>query len=423
MVPRLGGPMGRHAVPRGLWFNPTLWVLLVGTGVFLLLFLRHTPCVQVSADNPINAYIRACYSDIQTTYLSQGYGQGAPALNGQELVFSPLTAALVQLTLLASTWVFGAPAYPGASLQDQVDASVVFFALTAVALYVCLVVALLCLVGLGRSSRGRTPSWDAMLVAASPVLLAVGLINWDLFGIALTCLGLLLFARRGVIEAGLVLGLGACASVQGIWIVAAVAAACALRSPTRTMLKFVVPAVGAFLMVHVPLLLANWRVVYLYYHGQIAQEAGYGSWWYLLTLLGVPLTEIGPLAYVLLVSGLCILLGWLYVTRRRPRVGALIAVVLFASALMTPAAPPQTALWLLVALVLSRPYRPELIAFTVTQVAYYLAIWGWLGGALTTAQSGPYGLYWLAIVARVAVEAWILVECVRDLADPRRVVT
>ena len=74
----------------------------------------------------------------------------------------------------------------------------------------------------------------------------------------------------------------------------------------------------------------------------------------------------------------------------------------------------------LLAVVLARPYRPELIAVTITQVGYYVAIWGWLGGGLTTNQSGPYVVYWLAIIFHFVVEAWLLIEVVLDVARPLR---
>ena len=41
LVPGLGGPMGAHATPRGLWFRPLPWAILAATASFLILFLRH----------------------------------------------------------------------------------------------------------------------------------------------------------------------------------------------------------------------------------------------------------------------------------------------------------------------------------------------------------------------------------------------
>lgn len=412
--------MGHHAARRGVWFNPLPWVLIAGTLLFLALFLRHTPCVQVLDGDAVNAYIRACYSDIQTTFLSNGLGRGEVPLATGKLIFPPLTAALVFASQLLGELAFGAPVADGASLQAQIDASVVFFGVTAVLLYCCFLVTLLCLLRLGRGASERRGSWDAMMVAASPVVLAGGLINWDLFPLSVTALGVLLFARRAVLEAGIVLGLAACAGTMPIAVVLAVVVACGLRGGWRVTLRFAIPAVVTFLLVHLPLLILDFNAVYGYYHGQINKDAGYGSLWYLASLLGAGTRATGSIAFVLLLLGLAIFISWLFVTDKRPRVGSLIAVTVFSTALLGPAYPPQTALWLLFALYLARPLKPEVAAFTVTQVAYYLAIWGWLNGSLTTKYSGPYAVYWLAIAGRAAVEAWIVVRCLRDISRPSR---
>lgn len=137
-------------------------------------------------------------------------------------------------------------------------------------------------------------------------------------------------------------------------------------------------------------------------------------------MTGYKVRAAGSLGFVILLLGLGILVAYLYVAGKRPRVGSLVAVFILATVLLGPAFTPQTSLWVLLAVLLARPYRPELIAVTLTQVAHYVAIWGWLGGWLTTAQNGPYVLYWLAIILRAAVELWILAEVVLDIARPHR---
>ena len=130
--------------------------------------------------------------------------------------------------------------------------------------------------------------------------------------------------------------------------------------------------------------------------------------------MGAPLRATGSFGFAVLMLFLGVLIAWLYVTGRRPRVASLVAVVVLATTLLGPAFPPQTALWLLFVVMLALPHRTELVALTATQVAYYLAIWGWLGGGLTLAQSGPYLLYWLAIAFRWGVECWLLVRILRS---------
>ena len=79
----------------------------------------------------------------------------------------PLVFFLIAVLVLACRAVavaLGAPVGVGATMQEQVDASVVFFAVTTVALFACFLVVVLCVGRLGRGHT-RAPSWDALLVA------------------------------------------------------------------------------------------------------------------------------------------------------------------------------------------------------------------------------------------------------------------
>ena len=52
---------------------------------------------------------------------------------------------------------------------------------------------------------GRRP-WDAAMIGLSPVLLVHAFTNWDLFAVALAGFGMLAWARRRLVLAGLLLG-------------------------------------------------------------------------------------------------------------------------------------------------------------------------------------------------------------------------
>ena len=124
--------------------------------------------------------------------------------------------------------------------------------------------------------------------------------------------------------------------------------------------------------------------------------------------------------FVVLLFALGVFIAYLFVTGKRPRVGSMVAVVILATVVLGAAYTPQTALWVLFAVVLARPFKPEIIAVSITGLFYYVAIWGWLGGWLTTTQNGPYMLYWLAIILHVLVELWLLTETVADIVRPAR---
>ncbi|MCC2594214.1 hypothetical protein LKO27_12435 [Tessaracoccus sp. OS52] len=421
LLPAFGGPMGRHARPRGHWFNPLPWTILTSAVVFTFLALRQVPCVQTDATNPINAFIRLCYSDIPLMYTGQGFGLGNPAFGGDGGMLFPPVLGVVVLATVRLAAALGADIRPDADVQVQLDGAEVFFAINAVVLFVFFLAWTISMVMLGRdSANGRFRSWDGMLVAASPVVLAAGLIHWDLLPIGITAVGLLQFAQRRTLEAGIILGLAAAAGTMPIIVVAAVAVCIALRGNWSQQVLFLFPAVVTWAVVHLPLVLNDLDKVISYYQNQVGGEASYGSVWFLMQVFGWNVRAAGYLGFMILLFILAFLVAWLYVTKRRPRVGTLVAIFVFVCAFFGAAYSPQTALWLLFALVLARPFKLEYLAFTIVQLGYYLAIWGWLSGHLTAAKTGPQGLYFLAIIVRLAVDLWLLYLMVRDVQHPEQ---
>lgn len=406
--------MGRRALPEGRWFDPRGWLVLAGTVLFLALALRQIPCVQTDATNPVDAIIRLCYSDIPLSWTSVGLGTGASPLVGHEVLPYPPVLGVMILVTIQLTRLLGGEVAPDAHLQTQLDAAQIYFAITIVWLFAGFLVWILSMMMLGRTSRGQYRSWDAMWVAASPVVLAAGLISWELFPIALTSLALLLLARERHMEAGAVLGLAASAGSMPFAVVVAVLVCLVLRGVWRSVILVGTSTVVAFSVVHLPLAMADPDSLLAYYRERVSGTTSYGSLWYLLESMGLGLRETGSLGFMILVAFMAVVIGVLYVRRKQPRVGSLVAVFVFASMVLAPAYPPQMGLWLLFAVLLSRPSRPELVAVTLTQVAYWAAVWGWLSGALTAAQNGPQNLYYGALIGRVAVDVWIIVASLRD---------
>ncbi|HMR49183.1 MAG TPA: hypothetical protein PKE40_06520 [Arachnia sp.] len=420
LIPVLGGPMGRHARPAGVWFNPLPWALVAATALFALLYLRHLPCLQRDATQAVDAFVRLCYTDIQTSFVSQGLAAGESVF-GEQTAFAPLTAVAVAATVWLTS--LRGPGAGGASdLQAHLDALPLFFGLTTLLLFAAFLVATVAAVLMGPDSAGgRYRSWWGLAVAASPIVLAVGLIDWSLLPVGLAMLGLLWFAQRRVLEAAIVLGLAASAGTMAIAVWLGVAVAVGLRGRRGTVVTFFAASIGTFLAVHLPLLINRPGTILAHYLAEIDRPSSDGSLLYLLEqMFGFQSREIGGLFFAvrLLLGG--VLIAWLFVTRRRPRVGTLVGIFVLGSVLIAPGFSPQTALWVLLAVYVARPFAAELWASAAFHAVYAAAIWGWLSGHLTAARNGPVALYYLAVLARVAVEVWILVECLLDAARPAR---
>ena len=418
LLPGLGGPMGRHARPTGIWFNPLPWTIFVAAALFIVLSLRQVPCVQTEASNAINAFIRLCYSDIPVTYMGSEFGLGHSPLGGGDMDFPPVLGVII-LGVLQLTRILDAEIHPDAGTQAELDGAQIFYGLTMVLLFIFFLAWAIATAMMGRGSRhGTVRTWDGMLVAASPVVLAAGLIDWNILPIGLSALGLWQFSQRRIPEAGVILGLAMGAASMPVLVTASVAVAVLLRGQWRQLLLFLGTSLITAGLVHLPLLLSDAGRVVAFYQHQIDTETSYGSFWFLLAAMGVSVRASGSLGLMILMLFLGILFSVLYVKQLRPRVGTLIAITVFASALLGATYTPQTALWLLFALVLARPFRTEMVLFTISQLAYYLAVWGWISGALKAEDNGPENLYFLAIFARICVDVLLLVCFHRDVFRP-----
>jgi len=368
----LGGPAGRYARRSGLWFDPLPWSLLVATVLFVVCSLRQIPCVQTSETVRVNAFIVLCYSDVPLAWNSSGFAFGAHPLDGGQMQYPPLLGLLL-FVVIGISGLLGAPVGKSLGVQAQLDGSQVFYAVCMVLLFACFLLWVLCQTFMGRDSRGgRYRSWDGMWLAASPVVLASGLVSWDLFAVSLAALGLLLFSKGRLVLSGVVLGLAVCAGLMAIAVVLAVALAVVLRGRAGQVGKFLGAAAATVALLHLPLLILNWEAVARYYQGEATKNLSYGSLFYLGKLFGWEVRAAGSLGLMLTVLLLVIVAAWLYLRGHRPRGGTL--VVLWA------------------------------------------AVWGYLGGQL---NSNP-NIYFATIILRVVVEVWIFVSCLRDAADPGR---
>lgn len=414
LLPVLGGPPGEHARTDGIFFRPLPWALAVGAVLFTILYLRHLPCLTTDPTNPINAYIRLCYSDIPTSYTWQGWATGTSPLAGDELTLPPMLAVLVWVTISFGR-LLGADVGPAATEAQQYAGVPAFFGASAIVLFAAFLVLV---IGSAYVAARNGRPWAVMLIAASPVVLAAGLVSWDLVGLALTALGVMAVASGRALEAGLAFAMAASVATMPFAFVIAVVVALGLRRRWRRVAVVAVTFATTWLLAHLPFLVRDFDAVYGYYHSQVNKDISYGSIWFLLRERGVPFREFGAFTFVFTVLVVAILLAWLYVTGRQPRLGTLAAAIVLPVVLLAPAYPPQTGLWVLFALFLARPGHRMLWAFSVVQVLHYMAVWGWLSGHLTVEQHGPELLYYLAVLVRIASELALLLVVVRDLARP-----
>lgn len=421
---RLGGRVGDHAVRRGIWFDPVPWAILASLVTWLVLLWHQHACVQTTAGHPVNTLMRLCYSDIPLIYQGTGFGTGQLPYRDFGLDYGPTTAAF----MVVARWItrlFGFPSHAGLSQQRILDASNAWWLVTAVLLYVMFLALVASHVLLGRGSARdtsgrltrRVRSWDALFVAGAPVVAAAGVVNWDMLAAGLVGLGLLAWAVRRPLLAGVLLGLAAGSKFYPIVILLGILVLCVRAGLQRAPVRALIGFLAAWLAVDVPVLLLAPRAWLQWYTGWLHNQADLGSMWWLLQDAGVRMPYPGVLGALLWLSTAAFVLRRSFAAPRRPRVGQVAFLLVAAFVLWDKGYPPQHVLWVLPLLVLARPVLLDWAVFTIAELLYFWAVWGHLNGS--TVSGGQRDLwYWLAILVRVVALVWISSRVLRDMSRP-----
>ena len=412
---RFGGPAGRHAGGAG-WWTAARVALLVATLVHLAGMVFRLPCRITTPGQSIDQYGDLCYSDIGLLYGGRGLLQGnTPYLDSGDypvLEYPVLTGWFLELERRL-TVLLGAPSGTGLTEQQAVDATLRFVDVNAVLLGALLLVTVWAQV---RTVPGRP--WDAMMVAASPSVALAGLINWDLLPVALTALALLAWSRRRPGWSGLLLGLGMAAKLYPVLLLGPLLLLCLRAGRLREFGTALVTFVLGWGVVNLPVLLLAPDAWLSFWAFNSDRSGDFGSIWYVLSLAGHPVADLN------LVSGglfalACLAIGLLIVLApRRPRLGAVAFLVVTAFLMTNKVYSPQYVLWLLPLLVLARPRWRDWLVFTTGELVYFVAIWWHLGGFLAPGDGSSDRLYWLAVLARLATQGWVVAVVVRDVLRP-----
>jgi hypothetical protein len=388
-------------------------VLLLATMSWLFLMVHQTSCRQTDPDTSVNAIARMCYTDIPVLYQARGLSEGKVVYVTAQWEYPVLTGGFVDVARRI-TDVLGETATPGLSPQQVITNADIFYSVCAVMLFA----SFLALVVLQRHMGGRRWWATALMVAVAPVVIAEGLINWDLFAVVLTAAALFAWSRTRPYVAGIFFGLAIAAKLYPLFILGPLLLLC-LRSRRLTAFgKLLAAAAVTWIVVNAPVFFASPSGWMYFWQFNAARGADLGSIWYVMSLAGIPVSNPGMWSLILMMLG-CLGIGALiFFAPRRPRVGqvAFLIVVLFL--IVNKVYSPQYALWVLPLLALARPTWREWAIFNVAEVAYYFAIWGHLAGTLHPGDGGPDRVYWLAVFLRMGVSLWLMIVVANDMMSP-----
>lgn len=408
--------MGRFADRKSIWFDPRPWAFLVATLTWAILMLRQLPCR--GGVEAANTLVLLCHSDIPVLYTNSGLGAGGVPYITVPFDLPPLTGWFVTAcSLLAGLLGASASTDPAAAAAG----AEVFFAVTAVALFGCFLLTVRSYLRLGRDSdNGVRDSWDALLIAAAPPVLLSGLINWELLPTALVSVALLAWVNRRSGAAGALLGLAISAKLFPIAVLVALAALAFRKKRFQDLGALLVGTAAAWWVVNAPIMLVSYQRWAEYWTKLMATGPETGSLWYLMKLWGLEFRTVAWLSAWLILIGGAVIVGWALRSQSAPRIGQLAFLLTALIVLVNPMYAPQHAIWLWPLLVLARPRKPDLIAFTIVETAYFLAVWAHLGGPLSPTSYGPHQLYQVALLAHVGVLLWICVRVIQDVRHPWR---
>ncbi|WIM86706.1 glycosyltransferase family 87 protein [Candidatus Mycobacterium wuenschmannii] len=395
----IGGPVGRHAIIGRTRTLTPLRVMFMIALVFLALgWSTKAPCLQTVGTGPGDqrvanwqnqrAYYELCYSDTVPLYgaelLSQGRFpyksswierdnsgkpqtryDGKPAVRYME--YPVLTGVYQYVAMsLAKTYTAVSKTIP----LPVVAEVVVFFDIAALGLAVAWLATLWATAGLA----GRRV-WDAALVAASPLVIFQIFTNFDALATAFALGGLLAWARRRPVLAGMLIGLGGAAKLYPLLLLGPLLVLGVRTGRLREVARTGAAAAVTWLLVNLPVLLLfprGWSEFFRLnarrgedmdslfnvvksFTGWAGFDPDAGFW--------EPPKVLNNVVLALFVVA-CAAIAYVALTApRRPRVAQLAFLVVAAFLLTNKVWSPQFSLWLVPLAVLALPHRRILLVW------------------------------------------------------------
>ena len=398
----VGGPVGRHAlIGRTRVFTPVRVMFLIALVFLALGWSTKSPCLQtIGSGTPEQrvanwqnqrAYYELCYSDTVPLYgaelLSQGKfpyksswletdskGQVKTQYDGKTAVrymeYPVLTGVYQYVSMaLAKTYTAAAKATKLPVINGVAEV-VMFFNISAFGLALAWLATVW-----GTAMLAGRRVWDAALVAASPILIFQIFTNFDALATGLAVGGLLAWARRRPVLAGVLIGLGVAAKLYPALILLPLFLLGLRTGRLRDAARAALVTAATWALVNLPVALRyprGWSEFFrlnsrrgddmdsLYnvvksFTGWKGFDSGLGFW-----QPPIALNTVVAVAFLLC----CAAIGYIALTApRRPRFAQLVFLVVAAFLLVNKVWSPQFSLWLVPLAVLALPHRRILLVW------------------------------------------------------------
>jgi uncharacterized membrane protein len=405
----IGGPAGDRVRSGTSWWSVLRVLVVLSFVVSMFGVVQKEHCRTHDWAAP-DDYVHACYSDLPSLYYARGLADGEVPYLGQ-----PAAHRVEYPVLTGAAMWFAAKFVPGPG--SGVDRTRWYFDVNAILFACCFAIAVV-----ATALTHRRRPWDAAIVALSPGVLLAGTINWDLWAVALTAVAMLMWARERVVLAGVLIGLGAAAKFYPLFLLGPLLLLCLRAGRMRDFGRMFAAAAGAWLVVNVPVMLADYQGWKTFYSLSHSRKAGFSSIWLALDLYGhaVPAGRLNLVAgglFALLCVGIAVLA---FAAPRRPRLAQLAFLTVAAFLLTNKVYSPQYVVWLVPLAALARPRWRDYLIWQATEVVHYVGVWLYLVGYDPSSVDrglSPHGYVW-TILAHVAGTLYLSVRIVLDILRP-----
>jgi uncharacterized membrane protein len=406
--------------PRSNRLAVSLVLMALGCALLCLGWVQKSPC----RDSPWTdqfQYRHYCYTDVVALYFSEGLSDGKVPYRDHAVEYPVLTGAFMG--------AIGLPVHAMDRDLPGMEQAKTFFDLNALGLILFGAGTLGCVLLL----RQRRP-WDAAVLALSPVLVVTALVNWDLLAVGLAAFGLLAWARRRPVLAGVLFGLGASAKLWPLFVLGPLLLLGLRAGRLRPVLAAIGAGAATVLAVNLPVALAwpdGWK---RFFDLNQQRPIDWGTSWYVLRYLDQRLHSggsSGPFQWLgnhvdpqlnLLTLGLfglaCAGVAVLaLLAPRRPRLAQLVFLVVAAFLITSKVWSQQYVLWLLPLVALARPPWRAVIAWQAAELGYFVTFYREMRNASGTRVMAE-GVFDLAAGARALTVLLLAVLVVRQVLRP-----
>jgi uncharacterized membrane protein len=428
----VGGPVGERA-GRHPWWTPVRVVLAITAVCFALGMVQKAPCYHAKWTNSQSRYSEMCYSDLPYLYVGRGfaeldwpYSQARDVRDRYDVMEYPVGISYYAFGAAEVThWLSGSPDLlpRGAMSQGELYAdpdvlheSLTFTTVNIVGFAVCALLAAWFLSG----AHPRRP-WDAALLAASPVFVFEGLINWDFLAVVCVAGALWAQSRDRPGWTGFAIGLGTAFKLYPLFLLGGLLVIWGRERRWRDLVVASVSGIATWVVVNAPAYLSGpheWKVFWSF---NTQRGADLGSVW----LVAQQMLDVSNSAHTINVVSWVFFLVWCaavgvlgLLAPQTPRLAQLGFLVVIGFLLVNKVYSPQYALWLLPLAVMARPRLRDQLIWQAGEIYYFASVWWYLGAYLNPAGGGQPGFYWLAVAIRIAAELYLTVLVVRDVLLP-----